>query len=178
MNGTQQKKTIFGNTLSNFDKLMNNTNVGINENTMTIPITIPKNKEELWTSIQSLNQSLNKANKVGILDLEKAAYMRNVIQVLTQIIEVIVRTCYSNENITTISQQLSQIIFPEPEKIKNMWENLTEVLNLAQVKGAYDSIEESGMIFDSLKIIGMMLGSICAFTLNQKKILDEEKEKI
>lgn len=188
MNGIQQRKNTFGNMLDrvvdektnklinkpiNYSELENQQNSQDMNVSLEMPLVLPKNKDELRIAYDIIIDALNKANKIGVIDLSGASILRSLMKALKQIIEYVISSCYKNENITLVSQQLSQIKFPSVDKLQNMWDNITKVLDAAQSKGAYDSIEESGMLYDNLVIIAKMLGSLVGYINNKEKMVEK-----
>lgn len=171
-NSVQQKKNTYSETLHK--QLMNCKiqSQTYSTNDMEIPkLVVPKNKEELRTSVCVIKEALNKANKLGI-DLETAASLRDLTLLLNKLVECSIMISYIDK---TQQIQFQKIEFPTTEQLLGMWTLLTKVTEHAQVAGAYETIEESGKLYDSLLIIGRLLGSIIGFVDSKEQNQNKEQ---
>lgn len=161
MNVVQQMKNTKYATLSNqmlSSKIQSQYDVSNIDN---FKFSVPKNKKDIYDAFDIIKGALNKANKIGI-DLQTAASLRNVLVNLNTIINCITLVSYKTDKQQNIPS-LDKIEFPSIEELNDMWRLLSTTLEQAQLKGIYDSLDDSGMLFDCLMIIGNMIGSLVVY---------------
>lgn len=101
--------------------------------------------------------------------------------VLNQTVDIAIAFCYKNENTKTpkiTSTQLLQVVFPKKDQITGLWNLLVRVTERAQQNGAFDTIEESGILYDSIIIMGNLLGSLTVYVDYRDQIKLQEQQSL
>lgn len=135
-----------------------------------LELSIPPNKENLTNALITIKEGINKANKAKQVDLQTAVVLRDTIINLNDIIANVIRACYKDDKPTNVP--LTKINIPDRLRLESMLKVIYHTIEKAQINGTYDTIDESGSLYDSLSIIGNLLGSMIYY------IDSKEKEKL
>jgi hypothetical protein len=121
-------------------------------------LVLPQGKESLLNAVIIIKEGINKANKSKQIDLRTAVALRDTLRCINEIVSSVVKSCYKDDKL--INTPLSKIITPDKQRLESMLTIIFHTIDKAQINGAYDTVDESGNLFDSLSIVGNLLGSM------------------
>lgn len=145
-----------------------------NDNTIIIdqtPLNLPENPDDLIAAIKGVKVGLNKANKAGTFELRRSGMLNNTMKFLGAIVNEILKSCY-NTNGTNAAPNLNLHV-PDKKVLILMYEHVQVAIQEANVKGVFETLEESGDLCDHLLTLSNLVNGIVSMIenaeLNAKK---------
>ena len=135
-------------------------------------LSLPQDKEILLSAFAVLKDGLNKANKSKQINIQTATALRDTMRNLNDILANIIKAYYKDDKLLNIP--IAKITIPDKIRLESMLTMIYHTIDKAQLNGAYETIDESGTIFDSLSIIGNLIGSMIKY-INTKEQEKQEK---
>jgi hypothetical protein len=148
--------------LTNSESTSTSTSPDTNDHTQTnSTLNLPPNKDTLLNSLTIIKNGLNTANKSKLIDLKTSVLLRNTMKNLNEIVNTVIKVYYKDNKLVQSPEQISTL---NPQVIEDMLKLLVLTIENAQLNGVYDTIEESGLLYDSLLVIGNLLTSVLKYS--------------
>ena len=125
---------------------------------VTQELLLPQDKDNLTNAFVILKEGLNKANKSKLIDLQTATALRDTMRNLNDIILSVIKAYYKDDKL--LMAPIAKVCIPEKIRLESMLKMIYHAIDKAQINGAYDTIDESGNLYDSLNVIGTLIGSM------------------
>lgn len=150
-----------------------------NEMSIDQILNLPPDPDNIILAYNGIKQALNKANSRGVFDLKQAGTLSRGMTIILSAITEIRKSCYQDDK---DEKQPQQLHIPSDKKtLRLTMESIKVAINDANIKGTYETIDDSAELCACLMIIEGIINGLVSILENEernKKKTSTSKEQL